>query len=180
MSTPPSEDPAIRSYFSGKGYRDLWATIAESWQRNLDSAEEFFDKAPGGDDPEGTFRSGVWIAADISTRRIFVPTMGGPSAGKSAFRFGAVRQLAAHGFHDYLSGMLPVVDPFAISAVPCCTSAMLFLATMPGAVGSVVTLVISRVACWCASCRRWPWATARTSGTKRRSLERHQPYCAAG
>jgi hypothetical protein len=315
MSATPTEDPAIRSYFFGKGYRDLWATIAESWQRNLDSAKEFFAKAPGSDDSEEIFRSGVWIAAGISTlifgtaffvaafilhiillclvflliyfgftalwllercylgvrlffmacphcharstipeyfcdgcgaiharllpnsygitshicqcgkklpatffldrgrlqarcptcheniarehvesRRIFVPIMGGPSVGKSAFLFGAVRQLmdheagslgfraelfdkrsegnyrsvvgllesgrppdktrdpiprafnlalhknghlafllylydpageayqeadklAAHGFHDYLSGMILVVDPFAIPAV---------------------------------------------------------------
>lgn len=61
------EDPAIRSYFFGKGYRDLGATIAESWQRNLDSAKKFFNKAPGGDDPEEIFQSGVWIAAGIST-----------------------------------------------------------------------------------------------------------------
>ncbi len=315
MSSTPTEDPAIRSYFFGKGYQDLSATIAESWQRNMDSAKEFFDKAPGGDDPGELFQSGVWIAAGISTlifgtvffavastihivllclffllvyigftvlwlmeraylavrsffmacphcyarstipeylcdgcgavharllpnsygitshicecgkklpatffldrghlqarcpscrqniarehvesRRIFVPIMGGPSTGKSAFLFGAVRQLveheannlgfkaelfdkrseggyrsvvgmlqagrppdktrdpiprafnlslykngrlafllylydpageayqeadklAAHGFHDYLSGMVLVVDPFAIPAV---------------------------------------------------------------
>jgi len=315
MSISATKDPAFRSYFFGKGYRDLLATIAESWQRNLDSAKEFFDKAPGSDDPEEIYRSCLWIAAGVSTlifgtvlfvaasalhvvllcmvfllvyvgftglwllersylairsffmacphcharttipeyfcdgcgaiharllpnsygiashicqcgkelpatffldrgrlqarcpqcheniarehvesRRIFVPIMGGPSAGKSAFLFGAVRQLvdheagslgfraeffdkrsegayrgvvgllesgrppdktrdpiprafnlalhkngrlafllylydpageayqdadklAAHGFHDYLSGMILVVDPFAILAV---------------------------------------------------------------
>ena len=67
MSSPPVEDPAIRSYFFGKGYRDLGATISDSWHRNLASAREFFDKAPGGDEPEEIFLSGVWIAAGIST-----------------------------------------------------------------------------------------------------------------
>lgn len=310
-----AEDPAIRSYFFGKGYRDLTDTIAESWQRNLDSANEFFSKAPENGNAESIIRAGVWVAAGVSTlvfgtaffvtisvlhivllcmafsaiyigftalwllersylairsffmacphcherttipeyfcdgcgaihaqllpnsygitshtctcgkqlpatffldrgrlqarcpqcheniarehvesRRIFVPIMGGPSAGKSAFLFGAVKQLvddeanclgfsaklfdrrsegayrgvvgllesgrppdktrdpiprafnialhkdgrlafllylydpageayqeadklAAHGFHDYLSGMVLIVDPFAIAAV---------------------------------------------------------------
>jgi hypothetical protein len=130
----------------------------------------------------------------VESRRLFIPVMGGPSAGKSAFLFGAVRQLleqdavrlgfqaelfdkrsesvyrhiadllqsghppdktadpiprafnlslrrkgrlefllylydpageayqdvdklSAHGFHAYLSGMVLVIDPFAIPAV---------------------------------------------------------------
>lgn len=36
MST--AQEPAIKSYFFGKGYADLRATIVESWQRNLTSA----------------------------------------------------------------------------------------------------------------------------------------------
>jgi len=67
MSSLPPADPAVRSYFFGKGYRDLGATITESWQRNLSSAQEFFGKAPGGDDPEQIFQSGVWIVAGVST-----------------------------------------------------------------------------------------------------------------
>lgn len=34
--------PAIKSYFFGKGYRDLWNTIAESWKLNLGSAKSFW------------------------------------------------------------------------------------------------------------------------------------------
>lgn len=67
MSSTPGKEPAIKSYFFGKGYRDLGATITESWQRNLNSAREFFGKAPGGKDAEEIFQSGVWIAAGIST-----------------------------------------------------------------------------------------------------------------
>ncbi|HYX25532.1 MAG TPA: hypothetical protein VFC23_15380 [Thermoanaerobaculia bacterium] len=43
MSTAP--EPAIKSYFFGKGYADLRATITESWQRNLASASDHFGKA---------------------------------------------------------------------------------------------------------------------------------------
>ncbi|KHD07857.1 hypothetical protein PN36_13170 [Candidatus Thiomargarita nelsonii] len=42
MST--STEPAIKSYFFGKGYRDLGAVIKESWERNLDSTKDFFSK----------------------------------------------------------------------------------------------------------------------------------------
>ncbi len=33
------QDPAIRSYFFGKGYTDLRAVIADTWRRNLASAK---------------------------------------------------------------------------------------------------------------------------------------------
>jgi hypothetical protein len=42
-AAPP--EPAIKSYFFDQGYRDLWATITESWNRNLASARQHFDKA---------------------------------------------------------------------------------------------------------------------------------------
>ncbi len=45
MSAASTPEPAIKSYFFGKGYRDLLSTIAESWNRNLASAGEHFDKA---------------------------------------------------------------------------------------------------------------------------------------
>lgn len=45
MSPASPPEPAIKSYFFGKGYRDLRSTIAESWHRNLSSAGEHFDKA---------------------------------------------------------------------------------------------------------------------------------------
>ena len=34
------QEPAVKSYFFGKGYRDLQATIVESWKRNLASARK--------------------------------------------------------------------------------------------------------------------------------------------
>ncbi|MEN8217140.1 MAG: hypothetical protein ABFS56_12385 [Pseudomonadota bacterium] len=39
-----STEPAIKSYFFGKGYRDLGAVIKESWERNLDSTKDFFSR----------------------------------------------------------------------------------------------------------------------------------------
>jgi transcriptional regulator of nitric oxide reductase len=34
------QDPAIRSYFFGKGYVDLRAVIVDTWRRNLASAQK--------------------------------------------------------------------------------------------------------------------------------------------
>lgn len=45
MSTTATPEPAIKSYFFGKGYADLRATIVESWQRNWASAESEFAQA---------------------------------------------------------------------------------------------------------------------------------------
>ncbi len=42
MSKGP--EPAIKSYFFGKGYRDLKETITDSWRRNLASAKDHFSK----------------------------------------------------------------------------------------------------------------------------------------
>jgi len=36
--------PAIKSYFFGKGYRDLSNTIKDSWNMNLGSAKKYWDK----------------------------------------------------------------------------------------------------------------------------------------
>jgi len=41
-------EPAIRSYFFGKGYVDLRNTIVESWRRNQDSAREYWHRAEPG------------------------------------------------------------------------------------------------------------------------------------
>ena len=38
-------EPAIKSYFFDKGYRDLGRTITESWTRNLESSAENFGRA---------------------------------------------------------------------------------------------------------------------------------------
>lgn len=42
MSTTPATEPAIRSYFFGKGFRDLQETIRASWWRNHASAQANF------------------------------------------------------------------------------------------------------------------------------------------
>lgn len=39
--------PAVKSYFFGKGYRDLGNTIADSWHLNLDSAKNYWEKGTG-------------------------------------------------------------------------------------------------------------------------------------
>ena len=47
-------EPAIKSYFFGKGYTDLRNVIVESWQRNNASAKKFFSKI---DTAENWFKS---------------------------------------------------------------------------------------------------------------------------
>lgn len=37
--------PAIKSYYFGKGYKDLWSTIENSWEANLETAEEYTKRA---------------------------------------------------------------------------------------------------------------------------------------
>ncbi|HSK80660.1 MAG TPA: hypothetical protein VLQ45_29670 [Thermoanaerobaculia bacterium] len=68
MSTPIPPEPAIKSYFFGKGYQDLSATITESWKRNLASSQEHFDKAarlfPGGE--AGKALAILWGTAGVS------------------------------------------------------------------------------------------------------------------
>jgi hypothetical protein len=65
-TTPP--EPAIKSYFFDKGYRDLRDTIVESWNRNLASSREHFDKAsrlfPG--EQADKAQAIVWATAGIS------------------------------------------------------------------------------------------------------------------
>ena len=36
--------PAIKSYFFEKGYKDLWETIKNSWGYNIESAQSYFEK----------------------------------------------------------------------------------------------------------------------------------------
>lgn len=40
-------DPAIKSYFFGKGYRDLKKVIIDSWSSNISSAKYYFSKIGG-------------------------------------------------------------------------------------------------------------------------------------
>lgn len=59
-------EPAIKSYFFGKGYRDLRDTIVESWQRNQSSAQEHFDaarKSLGADEKPMAL---IWGSAGVS------------------------------------------------------------------------------------------------------------------
>lgn len=39
------QQPAIKSYYFGKGYTELWGTIKKSWQYNLQNAKDNFQKA---------------------------------------------------------------------------------------------------------------------------------------
>lgn len=63
-----SSEPAIKSYFFDKGYRDLRNTIVESWKRNAASSGEHFNKAsrlfPGAEADKG--QAIVWGTAGIS------------------------------------------------------------------------------------------------------------------
>lgn len=64
----PVDEPALKSYFFGKGYQDLWATIVESWQRNLTSAQDHFAKtgtAFSKEMPEKAMAV-LWLSAGIS------------------------------------------------------------------------------------------------------------------
>lgn len=55
-------EPAIKSYFFGKGYSDLRNTIVDCWQLNWASAEHFFNSARS----TNFFYGAGWIAAGIS------------------------------------------------------------------------------------------------------------------
>jgi hypothetical protein len=52
------QEPAVKSYFFGKGYRDLQATIVESWKRNLASAQK--ELVAGGKLWPGTYWAKGW------------------------------------------------------------------------------------------------------------------------
>lgn len=48
-SIPANAEPAVKSYFFGKGYRDLKATIKDSWNRNSVSSTEIWGKGAAAD-----------------------------------------------------------------------------------------------------------------------------------
>lgn len=63
-----TEPPAVKSYFFGKGYNDLYATIIDSWDRNIASAADFWKNgidALSNDLPE-RFVAAVHFAAAVS------------------------------------------------------------------------------------------------------------------
>jgi len=60
-------EPAIKSYFFGKGYTDLRSVIVESWQRNIASAKDFFTKInTTGEWWENAFSFVFWGSAGVS------------------------------------------------------------------------------------------------------------------
>jgi len=56
-------EPAIKSYYFGKGYSDLWATIRTAWDLNVKSAQEFGGKASAAEDKVWVV---LWWAAAIA------------------------------------------------------------------------------------------------------------------
>lgn len=82
-------EPAIKSYFFGKGYRDLRDVIKESWQRNIMSAEDFFSKIDS---------SGEWWMT------VFLMVFWG-GAGISVVVFGSILFLVISLFHILLLGI---------------------------------------------------------------------------
>ncbi len=79
--------PAIKSYFFGKGYRDLGGTIAESWSLNWHSAGEFGSKA--GD---------YWSDGSTDKWKYF-PAIGAGFAAFSVVLFGTLFFLALSAIH---------------------------------------------------------------------------------
>ncbi|MDO8607898.1 MAG: hypothetical protein Q7R40_15285 [Phaeospirillum sp.] len=67
MKTPPPE-PSIKSYFFGKGYRDLGATIRDSWALNWDTACDYGNRASQAMalDLPGKLLTALWAAAAIA------------------------------------------------------------------------------------------------------------------
>ncbi len=80
--TTKTPEPAIKSYFFGKGYRDLVATIKDSFNRNLQSAGKFFNAVGTGSGPMYTLKRVFYIGAGIAT-----------------FVFGTAVFVAASAFH---------------------------------------------------------------------------------
>jgi hypothetical protein len=67
-----STEPAIKSYFFGKGYRDLVAVIKESWNLNLKSAKDFFARAKTSSDAGSIFWRGAGISVIVFGMLFFV------------------------------------------------------------------------------------------------------------
>lgn len=54
--------PAIKSYFFEKGYKDLWETIKNSWGYNIESAQSYFEKT----DDDNWFFKILYFTAGLS------------------------------------------------------------------------------------------------------------------
>jgi len=83
-------EPAIKSYFFGKGYTDLLSVIKESWKRNLASADDFVSKIK---------KTGEWY--EITLSYIF---FGG--AALSVIIFGSIFFVVISLIHILLLGFL--------------------------------------------------------------------------
>ncbi|HET7232061.1 MAG TPA: hypothetical protein VFJ16_18790 [Longimicrobium sp.] len=92
MSTTPAPAPAIRSYFFGKGFRDLQQTIRASWWRNQESAQHHFR------------RCGPLFASDEWGERAQAVVFG--TAGVSVMVFGTAVFLAASAVHVVILAVL--------------------------------------------------------------------------
>lgn len=64
MAKTDKQQPARLSYFFGKGYRDLWNTIKDSWRRNNEKAMESLSDAT--DAGIFTLRGGVNLVSALS------------------------------------------------------------------------------------------------------------------
>ncbi len=98
-----STSPAIRSYFFGKGFRDLWQTIHSSWWRNHESAQTHFSRGRShyGSDELGEKALGILFG----------------TAGVSVMVFGTVVFLAASIIHALILVALLAVIYTAFTVV---------------------------------------------------------------
>jgi hypothetical protein len=103
MSTVPIPAPAIKSYFFGKGFRDLRETIRASWWRNQESAQAHFH------------RGGALFSRDEWTEKAQGVLFG--TAGVSVMVFGTVVFLAASAVHGVILLVLLAVIYTAFTVV---------------------------------------------------------------
>jgi len=112
-------DPAIKSYFFGKGYRDLGNVIKECWERNRTSAKFFFGKID---------KSGEWW------KQLFSHILFG-GAGISVILFGTIFFVALSTLHIILLGFFFLLIYIGFSIVWVSESILLlthsFFATCP-------------------------------------------------
>ncbi len=87
MASHKKIQPAIKSYFFGKGYRDLGGTITGSWELNWDRAEEFGSRA-----------AEYWRSGSDSKWKYF-PAIGAGFAAISVVLFGTAFFLALSAIH---------------------------------------------------------------------------------
>lgn len=103
MSATPVPAPAIRSYFFGKGFHDLWDTIRASWRHNQESAQEHFRRA------------GPLFSSDDMSEKAFGLVLG--TAGVSVLVFGTAVFLAASAVHVLILALLVALIYTAFTVV---------------------------------------------------------------